>query len=225
MAKEEIMPKENQRQTEPSAGSQSGEEKRLAPPNGTVQAVVVPPSSPFSLTSPFGLMRRFIEDIDQLFDQDGDSKAFAWSPAVEAFRRNGEVVVRADVPGLDEDDIEIEVRDGQLVISGERQRIEEEQGAGFVRSERSYGSFRRFVPLPEGAKVEQAKATFDNGVLEITIPAPAPPRQRIEIQRGRDDAKGEGKSPEVKPAEGKSPESKSDDGKSQAKAQQRPAGS
>jgi HSP20 family protein len=85
-----------------------------------------------------------------------------------------------DLPGLDKDDVKVEVGDGAITIQGERRREHEEEREGFYRSERSYGSFSRMVPLPEGAITDQAKATFRHGVLEITMPAP--PDQ---VTRGR----------------------------------------
>ena len=80
----------------------------------------------------------------------------------------------------------VEFEDGQLVISGERRQEHEERRGGVYRSERSYGTFYRSIPLPDGVNPEQAKAAFKNGVLEITMPAPERPRaKRIEIQEGR----------------------------------------
>jgi HSP20 family protein len=99
------------------------------------------------------------------------------------FEREGKLVVRADVPGMRRDQITIEVENGELVISGERQQEQEERRGGIYRSERTYGSFYRVIPLPEGANPEQATATFKDGVLEITMPAPQRSSgRRIEIQ-------------------------------------------
>jgi len=109
-----------------------------------------------------------------------------WSPQVEVFQRGDELVVRADLPGLTKDDVKIEIQEDQLVIQGERRQEHEEGRLGErqYRSERRYGSFYRSIPLPEGANVDNAKAAFRNGVLEITIPTPRPQTQgrRIEIQ-------------------------------------------
>ena len=94
--------------------------------------------------------------------------------------------VRADLPGLSKDDINVDITDDAIRIRGERQQEREENKEGYYRSERSYGSFYREVPLPNGVKREEANATFRNGVLEITMPAPArqPSSQRIEISEG-----------------------------------------
>src|SRR6185503_13501622 len=75
-------------------------------------------------------------------------------------------------PGLTKDDVKVELTNDMLTLSGERQEEKEEKREGFYRSERSYGSFYRQIPLPEGTKTEDANATFRNGVLEITMPAP-----------------------------------------------------
>jgi HSP20 family protein len=164
--------------------------------------------------NPFTFMRRFIEDIDRLFEGFGVGPGLrpridlgrasreggeTWVPAVEVFERDGQLVVRADVPGLTKDQIKLEVEEGQLIICGERRQEHEERRGGFYRSERSYGSFYRAIPLPEGTNPEQAKATFKDGVLEITVPAPRRPAgRRIEIQEGSE-PKRTGK-PEAKSA-------------------------
>jgi HSP20 family protein len=135
--------------------------------------------------NPFGMMRRFTKDMERLFNDFEEfrfSKEFApfrmeldtseWVPQIEVLQNNGQFMVRADLPGLTKDDVKVEVTDDVLTISGERKEEKEEKGEGFYRSERSYGSFYRQIPLPEGAHTENADATFRNGVLEITMPAP-----------------------------------------------------
>ena len=103
-----------------------------------------------------------------------------WSPQIETFQRGDQLVVRADLPGLSKDDVNVEVTDDSIVISGERRHEFEDEREGVYRSERSYGSFYRAIPLPEGAIGDNAKANFKDGVLEVTMPAP--PR---EATRGR----------------------------------------
>lgn len=151
--------------------------------------------------SPFAVMRRMSEDMDRLLDQlgfgrmglglsprfgpmlddvawpDQGSRATAglntvWTPQVEAFRRGDTLVVRADVPGVDKDDVHVNIENDVLTISGERRDEREENGEGFYRSERSYGQFYRAIPLPEGVNPEQCEASFEDGVLEITLPTP-----------------------------------------------------
>lgn len=109
-----------------------------------------------------------------------------WSPQVEIFERGGQFIIRADLPGLTKDDVKVDVRDDALVIQGERRQEHEEDEEGYYRSERSYGSFYRSIPLPEGVEDDDIKASFRDGVLEITMPAPQRQQQgrRIEIGEG-----------------------------------------
>jgi HSP20 family protein len=129
------------------------------------------------------LMRRFSLDLDRLFDDFGVRprffrqalpQEFAWSPDVEIFERNGRFNVRADLPGLAKEDIKVHIVEGLLTIEGERKREVETKREGLYRSERSYGTFYRSIPLPEGSKVDQIQATFKNGVLEVALPLAVP---------------------------------------------------
>jgi HSP20 family protein len=93
---------------------------------------------------------------------------------------------------LKKEDVKVEVTDGHLAISGERKRETEEKKEHFYRSEREYGRFYRAVPLPEGVKLEDVKATFTDGVLEVSVPLPAKAETKvrtIEIQEGAKTAK------------------------------------
>lgn len=109
-----------------------------------------------------------------------------WAPRLEVLRRDGEFVVRAEIPGIDKEHVNVEIQDGRAIISGERQEEHESEDEGVYRSERSYGRFSRVVALPEGANAEQAKATSADGVLEIVIPMANPERKahRLEIHDG-----------------------------------------
>ena len=135
---------------------------------------------PSMLAGPFSFMRRFGEDMEQLFEDfglggtmsRGLNQIAAWAPQVEVFQREGQLVIRADLPGVDKDNVQIELRDDSVVIRGERQEERKEEDEGFYRTERSYGSFYREIPLPPGANTENATANFRDGVLEITMPAP-----------------------------------------------------
>jgi HSP20 family protein len=140
--------------------------------------------------SPFAMMRRMQEDMDRLFGGFGagrglsargkEFEAFDWAPAIEAFQRGNEFVVRADIPGLTRDDLSVEIGDDALTIRGERKYDHKEEREGVYHSERAYGSFCRVVPLPDGALGDTAKADFKNGVLEVVIQAPSQ-----EVRRGR----------------------------------------
>jgi HSP20 family protein len=150
-----------------------------------------PYSSLFSLSpaefftmNPFSLMRRFSGEMDRMFQgpggQRGEEMAL-WSPAVEVIERDGKLEVVAELPGIKESDVKVEVTDEGLAIHGERQREHEEKGEGFYRSERSYGQFYRLIPLPEGANLDQAHAEFRNGELHISVPVAARQRQVRQI--------------------------------------------
>ena len=116
------------------------------------------------LAEDFGLGRGLLATVDLNLPRP------AWAPQVEMFERNGELVLRADLPGLSKDEVNLELADGALTIEGERHGEREEEGEGFYRSERSYGRFYRRLPLPEGVNTDNATATFNNGVLEVTMP-------------------------------------------------------
>jgi HSP20 family protein len=96
-----------------------------------------------------------------------------WIPAMDLVETDDSFVLKADLPGLAESDVNIELDDNVLTISGERKSEHEDRKAGYCRVERSYGSFRRSLTLPEGVDPESVKATFDKGVLEVTVPKPA----------------------------------------------------
>jgi HSP20 family protein len=106
-------------------------------------------------------------------------------------QKNGEFIVRADLPGLRKENVKVEITDNVLTLSGERKEEKEEKREGYYRSERSYGSFYRQIPLPEGAKTDTATAEFKDGVLEITMQAPErqPRARRLEIKQGEEAAK------------------------------------
>jgi HSP20 family protein len=149
---------------------------------------------------PFQMMRRFTNDLERMFEDfrgfgfptffRTDSRPFRmefdkgeWIPQMEVLQNNGKFLVRMDLPGLTKDDVKIEVTDKLLTIWGERKKEKEEKREGFFRTERSYGSFYRQIPLPETVKTENAVATFNNGVLEITMPAAKvePVTRKLEI--------------------------------------------
>ena len=131
--------------------------------------------------APLTVIKRFGEEMERLFGDFGkgwsnsigrDLGLNVWSPQVEMFERKGELVVRADLPGLTKEDINVQVDDGGITIEGERRGQSEENRDGFYHSERHYGKFYRRLPLPEGINPEEANATFRDGVLEITMDVP-----------------------------------------------------
>jgi len=94
------------------------------------------------------------------------------APAVESFLRGDELVVRADLPGIDPKDLELAVEGTRLTIKGERKKVEEEKRANEFYREVSYGRFERSVALPDGVDPDTVKAAYHDGVLEITMKAP-----------------------------------------------------
>lgn len=126
--------------------------------------------------NPFSVMRRFHDEMDRTFarafGRETDGGRGVWSPAIEVAEHDGQLRVRADLPGLKPEDVKVEVGENAVIIQGERKNEHEEIKGGVYRCERSYGQFHREIPLPEGTKSDQAKAQFKDGVLEINIPIP-----------------------------------------------------
>ncbi len=129
------------------------------------------PFGSFFHQSPFALMRDFSDEMDRILR--GAAPATdggAWSPAIDIQQCNGNLVVTAELPGLKKEEVKVELTDDALIIEGERKREHKEDHEGFHRWERSYGQFYRSIPLPEGAKTDQAKAELTEGVLKISLP-------------------------------------------------------
>lgn len=148
------------------------------------------------LRDPFALMREMTSEFDRLFTEwpffrrpeARETSAIAWYPRVDVFEKDNRLVTKIDLPGMKKEDVKVEVTDGQLTISGERKHEAEEKTEGFYRCEREYGSFYRTVPLPEGARIEDVKATFADGVLEVSVPLPPRAEKKprtVEIQEAK----------------------------------------
>ena len=113
-------------------------------------------------------------------------------PEIDVYEKDNRLITKIDLPGLKKEDVKVEVTDGRLAISGERKRETEEKKEQFYRCEREYGSFYREVPLPEGVKLEDVRATFADGVLEVSVPLAARPEtkvRKVEIQEPAKTAK------------------------------------
>jgi HSP20 family protein len=105
-----------------------------------------------------------------------------WMPAMDLVETDDHFVLRADLPGMSEDDLKIEFEDGTLTVSGERKAEHESKSEGYHRVERAFGAFSRSLTLPQGIDPEAVTASFDRGVLEISIPKPEERKpRRIEI--------------------------------------------
>ena len=108
-----------------------------------------------------------------------------WIPAMDLVETEEHFVLRADLPGLGEDDVKLEVVDNVLTLTGERKAEHEAKGEGYYRLERGSGAFSRTLNLPDGVDASQISARFDKGVLEVRIPKPEQRKpQRVEIQVG-----------------------------------------
>ena len=108
-----------------------------------------------------------------------------WIPAMDLVETADQYVLRADLPGLSDDDVNIQLEDNVLTISGERKTQHEQQEEGYYRIERAFGSFARSLTLPEGVDPDGVQAHFDRGVLEIRIPKPEQKKPRqVQITLG-----------------------------------------
>jgi HSP20 family protein len=137
---------------------------------------------------PAGEVDSLQSEVNRLFDtffangRGGGPGTRRWVPAMDLAETEDELVLTADLPGMSEDDIAIEVKDGVLTISGERRDSRKEEGKGYHRVERSFGRFARNLSLPDGIDADRVAANFDRGVLEVRIPKPEerkPHRVRI----------------------------------------------
>jgi len=166
------------------------------------------PSAWVAADNPFAMMRRMEEDLDRVFRVFGMPRlgtAFAppraleellartpsfsqpaqWSPQLEVFERDGSLVVHADLPGVRREDVEVNVEGDVLTISGERRQETRNAEGGYVRTERSYGTFFRQIPLPDGVDPAQVQASYQDGVLEVVVPPPRDQqrnRRRVDIR-------------------------------------------
>lgn len=140
---------------------------------------------------PFEEMRTMQRDMDRLFGRllgierrAPGGEGGLWVPSLESYTtKDGKIVIKAELPGVDAKDLDLSIADRELVIKGERKAEKDEKEKDYSYREISYGSFERHFLLPEGVKLEDLKATFMNGVLEVTVPEPAVPKARkIEIK-------------------------------------------
>lgn len=169
--------------------------KREVKPSEKMERTTMPP------LTPFGLMRRFTEEMENIFNDfetirfprmwmrdfiplRTEMKELDWVPPIEVKHKDGTLLIRCELPGMNREDIEVKLEPERLAISGERKEEKEEKGEGFYRSERSYGKFNRQIAMPPGVQPETAAATFRDGVLEITMKvATAEPKTRkLEIK-------------------------------------------
>lgn len=115
----------------------------------------------------FGELR---SEFDRLFSDWFDIRGRGRFPEIDVLRKNGDMLVRADMPGVKPDEVEIAIQDGVMTVSGQHEESVESEEKDYVRRERTHSAFRRSMVLPSGAKTDKIKATTHDGVVEITIP-------------------------------------------------------
>ena len=142
---------------------------------------------------PFREMSTLQNEMNRLFNTvfetptpgNGGGTLRRWMPAMDLVETPEHFVLRADLPGMTQDDVKIEFDDGTLTVSGERKAEHESKNEGYYRVERAFGSFSRSLTLPQGVDAEAVTANFENGVLEVRIPKPEERKpRRIEIGGG-----------------------------------------
>ena len=172
----------------PKTENRPGETRDIAPARRQPRSCRVPAT---------WVSRRFAREMDRVFEDFGLESRWhmpnlltrgrelmrreagfvpaGWSPRLDVVEREGQLVVRADLPGISKEDIKVEVTDDMLTIQGERTHEEKVDREGCCYSECTYGSFYRGIPLPGAAEVGKATAQFDKGVLEVAVPMPTRP--------------------------------------------------
>jgi HSP20 family protein len=130
----------------------------------------------------------FPHELNRLFNtlfEAGDGETQRWVPAMDLVEADDHFVLKADLPGLSEKDVAIEIQDNTLTISGERREDHEQEERGWYRVERRFGRFSRSLMLPEGVDPEGVDASVDKGVLSVRIPKPEERKpRRVEIKAG-----------------------------------------
>jgi len=128
--------------------------------------------------NPFSLLRH---EMDSLFDnffrgfdmEPFESRMGVFSPKVDVTENDKEIKISAELPGMDEKDIDVSLQNDMLTIKGEKKEEKEDKGKDYYRMERSYGSFSRTIPLPVDVETDKVEAKFKKGVLSITLPKTA----------------------------------------------------
>ena len=159
--------------------------------------------------NPFGRGRAFYDlhsEMNRMFDetfsgltrrpgsQQRRQQLTAWAPALDVLERDGDLVIRAELPGVRPEDVDITLQENVLTISGERREEQEEQRGGYYVRERRRGTFSRSMTLPEGVDEDRIRARYENGVLEVIIAGAAAVREprRIQVEAGESPVGTEG---------------------------------
>ncbi len=139
--------------------------------------------------NPFRELARIEQELNKVFSELVPSgrtevaQVQTWTPRVDVYEKDNKIVIEAEIPGARKEDIEVKIRDNAVVIKGEVKKEEEKKEENYYRSERFYGVFERVIPLPTEVKAEEAKASFENGILKLEIPkATAEKEVKVEVQ-------------------------------------------
>lgn len=145
---------------------------------------------------PFGEMMTMQRDMSRLFSslgvplftgRGGDGERVGWMPTVDVLRKGDDLQIRAELPGLTADDVDISLTDDVLTIKGERTEDTEVNEGDYIRKESSYGSFERQIMVPQGTKPEDIHAQYKDGVVTVTVPGAAreiaPETKHISLER------------------------------------------
>ena len=140
--------------------------------------------------NPFRELARIEQELNKVFNElvptpkSGELvEVTTWNPRVDVYEKDNKLVIEAEIPGAKKEDVEVKIKDNAVVIKGEVKKEEEEKDKTYYRTERFYGVFERVIPLPVEVKAEEAKASFENGVLKIEIPKAVEEKEvKIEVQ-------------------------------------------
>jgi HSP20 family protein len=142
---------------------------------------------------PFSEMMTVQRDMNRLFSSlgmplyasKGDGERVAWMPTIDVMRKGDDLLIRAEVPGVKPEDIDISVTDDVLTIKGKREEQAEQREGEYIRKESMFGAFERQVMLPQGVQAGDIRADYHDGILQVTVPGAAksaqPQTQRIPI--------------------------------------------
>ncbi len=138
---------------------------------------------------PFDELKSMQNEMERIFDRflgtrgDIGRGGVVWMPTIDSYIKDGKLTIKAELPGIDAKDLDVTVNDRELVLKGERKIEKDEKEKEYTFCEISYGSFERHFLLPEGAKVDDLKAKFVNGILEIEVPVPELPKaKKVQIE-------------------------------------------
>lgn len=142
---------------------------------------------PAFTVSPLRELARLENEINRIFKElvpaEQTAEVVVWSPRVDVYEKDNNVVIEAEIPGAKKEDIEVKVKDNAVIIRGEVKKEEEKKDENYYRRERFYGKLERVIPLPADVKIEEAKAEYQDGILKLTIPKSVQEKEvKIEIK-------------------------------------------